>query len=135
MHIVRALWGVALLSLAALAGCEQAPTPPNVPPTNPTYYTGWVVPIFRRNCAHCHMGTAHKGDFSLQNPAAILRGGKHGVAIVPGDADHSLLIRLVRHQGPADHPMPMPPDEKLSDRDLAILTDWVQAGAVMPASH
>jgi cytochrome c551/c552 len=39
---------------------------------------------------------------------------------------------LIRHEGPVDHPMPMPPKSKLSDADIATITQWIQAGAVMP---
>jgi cytochrome c551/c552 len=66
--------------------------------------------------------------------ASLLRGGHDGAVIVPGNAGQSLLIKLIRHEGPADDPMPMPPKphEKLSDADIATITQWVQAGAVMP---
>jgi hypothetical protein len=65
--------------------------------------------------------------------AGMLKGGHDGAVIVPGDAANSLLVRLIRHEGPADDPMPMPPKgNKLSDADIAIVTRWIQAGAVMP---
>ncbi|MCU1226391.1 MAG: hypothetical protein JWQ42_4484, partial [Edaphobacter sp.] len=52
---------------------------------------------------------------------------------VPGDPAKSLLVTLIRHQGPKNKPMPMPPKKKLSDADIAIVERWVQAGAIMPA--
>jgi mono/diheme cytochrome c family protein len=55
------------------------------------------------------------------------------VAIVPGDAANSLLVRLIRHEGPASDPMPMPAKApKLSDEEIATIEQWVKAGAVMP---
>jgi len=51
---------------------------------------------------------------------------------VPGHPEQSLLIKLIRHEGPANDPMPMPPKSKLSDADIATITEWVRNGAVMP---
>ena len=43
-------------------------------------------------------------------------------------------MKLIRHQGPPDDPMPMPQKaEKLSDADIAVVEQWVKAGAAMPA--
>jgi cytochrome c len=75
----------------------------------------------------------HKGSLSLATKAGILRGGRDGAVIVPGDPANSLLVKLIRHEGPADDPMPMPPKSpKISDADIAIIEQWVKAGAVMP---
>ena len=70
---------------------------------------------------------------SLPAPA-LLRGGMDGSVVVPGNAAQSLLLRLIRHQGPADDPMPMPPPprHKLSDADIATIAQWIQAGMAMP---
>jgi len=56
------------------------------------------------------------------------------VVIVPGDPANSLLVKLIRHEGPPDDPKPMPPkpNEKLSDADIAVVEQWVKAGAAMP---
>jgi cytochrome c len=43
------------------------------------------------------------------------------------------LVRLIRHEGPADDPRPMPPKlPKISDEDIATVERWVKAGAIMP---
>jgi hypothetical protein len=75
----------------------------------------------------------HKGGLSMDTRESLLKGGHDGAVIVPGDPANSLLIKLIRHEGPADDPMPMPPRGKLSDADIATVTAWVKAGAVMPA--
>ncbi len=79
------------------------------------------------------MSMDHKGGLSLQTKASTLKGGRDGVVIVPGDPASSLLVKLIRHEGPADDPKPMPPKSpKMSDADIAVITQWVKAGAVMP---
>ena len=67
----------------------------------------------------------------LDTRAGMMKGGHDGTVLVPGHPEQSLLIKLIRHEGPADDPMPMPPKSKLSDADIATITQWVQAGAVM----
>jgi len=99
----------------------------------PQFYTQKVQPIFASNCYRCHGGMNHRGGLSLSTRATILRGGKDGVVIVPGDPERSLLVKLIRHQGPANDPRPMPPKAKLSDADIATVERWIRAGAVMPS--
>jgi cytochrome c len=71
---------------------------------------------------------------SLQTRAGMLKGGHDGSVLVPGDAAKSLIVRLIRHEGPMDDPMPMPAKSpKISDAEIATITRWVQAGAIMPA--
>jgi len=118
--------GLISLQLGAVGAQEDA--------TKPEYYTAKVKPIIDANCASCHLGTNHKGGLSLNTRESMLKGGRDGVVLVPGDAN-SLLIKLIRHEGPADDPMPMPANKpKLSDADIATVTAWVKAGAVMPAA-
>lgn len=99
---------------------------------SPQFYTAHVQPIFAANCYRCHSGMNHRGGLRLDSREAILKGGKDGVVLVPGDVEKSLLLKLVRHEGPAEDPMPMPPRSKISDEDIATLTAWVKAGAKMP---
>lgn len=101
-------------------------------PDSAAFYTQRVQPIFAANCDSCHGGEHQRGGLNMNTRANLLRGGHHGAAIVPGNAAQSLLIQLIRHEGPADDPMPMPPHSKISDADIATVTQWVQAGAVMP---
>jgi mono/diheme cytochrome c family protein len=101
-------------------------------PASPEFYTQRVQPIFQANCYRCHGGMNHRGGLHLDSKAGMLQGGHDGAVIIPGDAAKSLLVRLIRHEGPADDPMPMPPKSKLSDADIATVSQWIQAGAVMP---
>lgn len=106
------------------AGDEEA--------AKPQFYTEKVKPIFEANCYRCHGGMNHRGGLSLSTKATILKGGKDGAVIVPGDPARSLLVKLIRHEGPANDPRPMPPKAKLPDADIATVERWIRAGAVMP---
>lgn len=129
---------VLTVCLSALTGCGPVPEPPpTFHPSTPaeaaalTYFQDSVKPTLRQNCYRCHFGLNHKGGFNLSTRALLLKGGKHGVAVVPGQPESSLLVRLIRHQGPADHPMPMPQKGKLSDAEIASIGKWIGDGAIM----
>lgn len=107
--------------------------PQEAPAANtPEFYATRVQPILQANCYRCHAGLNRRGGLQMDTRASLMRGGKNGVVIVPGNAEQSLLVKLIRHEGPKDDPMPMPPKSKLSDGDIATIAQWVQAGAVMP---
>jgi cytochrome c len=128
---MRVLVGVAAMVLVGWGlrvGAQQ------VDASKPEFYTTKVLPILKANCYACHGNGNHKGGLSLETRAGILKGGLDGAVLVPGDPKKSLLVRLIRHEGPAEDPMPMPQKAaKLSDADIATIEQWVKAGAVMPA--
>ena len=101
---------------------------------SPEFYTTKVQPILEKNCYSCHGGMNHRGGFNMATREAMLKGGHHGAGLVPGDTTASWLVRLMRHEGPADDPMNMPPAPrpKVSDADIATVEQWVKAGAIMP---
>jgi mono/diheme cytochrome c family protein len=109
------------------AQAAQQPAPDSV-----DFYTTRVQPILSANCYRCHAGLNHRGGLSMATRDSFLKGGHDGAVIVPGHPEQSLLVKLIRHEGPANDPMPMPPKGKLSDDDIATITQWIQGGAVMP---
>ena len=102
--------------------------------SRPEFYTTRVLPILKANCYACHGNGNHQGGLSLETRAGMLKGGLDGAVLVPRDPKKSLLVRLIRHEGPVEDPMPMPQKgAKLSDANIAVIEQWVKAGAVMPA--
>jgi len=67
----------------------------------------------------------------VDSRAALLKGGESGTALIPGDADKSLLIQALRY---AHAEIKMPPDKQLPDKVVADFATWVQQGAVWPAT-
>ena len=129
----RVLAGVGVVAAALLAGSWLRPVTAQEGANTPAFYTEKVRPILQTNCGKCHFDVNHKGGLSLMTKASTLKGGRDGVVIVPGDPANSLLVKLIRHEGPPDDPKPMPPKSpKISDEDIATIEQWVKAGAVMP---
>ena len=121
------------LSVAALVGSALRTVAAQDAANKPAFYTEKVRPLLQTNCGKCHFDVYRKGGLSLQTKASTLKGGRDGVVIVPGDPVNSLLVKLIRHEGPASDPMPMPAKApKMSDADIATIEQWVKAGAVMP---
>src|SRR5258708_543492 len=76
-------------------------------------------------CVGCH-GAAHMSDLDLRQTETILKGGKRGPAVTPGNADASLLYQAVRGEGE----LKMPPGKmRLAPQEVRLLRDWINAGA------
>jgi cytochrome c len=123
----------ALVGAVLLAGSGLRTVAAQDAANKPAFYTEKVRPLLQTNCGKCHFDVNHKGGLSLQTKATTMKGGRSGAAIVPGDPENSLLVKLIRHEGPANDPKPMPSKApKMSDADIATIEQWVKAGAVMP---
>ena len=129
----RVLAGIGVTAVAVLAGVGLRGVSAQDGASRPAFYTEKVRPILQTNFGKCHFDMNHKGGLSLMTKASTMKGGRDGVVIVPGDPANSLLVKLIRHEGPPDDPKPMPPKSpKISDEDIAVIEQWVKAGAVMP---
>lgn len=60
-----------------------------------TFYSTRIVPIFEDHCLVCHSASKHKGGLRLDSYAGLIKGGKDGMVIKPGDARGSELFRRV----------------------------------------
>ena len=91
-----------------------------------------IQPIFKATCYKCHSLEAgkSKGDLTMDTREGLLKGGKNGAVVKPGDPDKSPMIVAVSYKDP-DLQMP-PKGEKLSPAQVADLTAWVKMGAPDP---
>jgi cytochrome c len=134
-----------LLGIAiGLGGCEDNSTPSHEATLSPDfvrvhddpatvdYYKTRVQPVFQQDCYRCHAGYKHEGGFAMQTQAGMRKGGKHGLAVVPGDAASSLLMKGILRVGGSVKPMPPPPQQPVPEADILVIERWVKAGAIMP---
>jgi hypothetical protein len=98
---------------------------------SPDFFESKVRPLLANQCYSCHAASA-LGGLRLDSRDALLKGGKSGPAVNPGDPDSSLLIKAVRQTDPGLK-MPMGA-AKLKDSEIESLVAWVKAGAAWPAS-
>src|SRR5580765_5088352 len=94
----------------------------------PIDFTSQVKPIINKNCITCHGGVRQKGGFSLLFREEALAKTKSGkFAIIPGDPDHSEMIRRITHTDPEER---MPYQHgPLTKEEIDLLRRWVREGA------
>jgi mono/diheme cytochrome c family protein len=93
-------------------------------------YARDIQPILQHNCATCH-GAIRTSGFDVRSRETAMRGGDHGVAIVPGNAEQSRLYRRV-----AGLEQPAMPFERspLTPEQIAALKAWIDQGAQWDAT-
>jgi WD40 repeat protein len=119
---VGKLWvwlGVSSCSVGFAAGAE----------TQKVTYEDHVLPIFRDNCLKCHNPDKLKGDLDLTSFSSAVKGGGSGATLNAGDPESSQLFKSITH---ADEPS-MPPNAKLSERDIVTIRRWIEGGLLQGA--
>ncbi len=113
-------------SLAAVAVLAVAACAPSG-----VSYNKEVQPILAKNCSECH-APGQKGfeasGLDVTSYQALMKGGKFGPLVKPGDALSSSLNMLVEGRAHASIRMPHG-REKLPDKDIETLKVWVNEGA------
>jgi hypothetical protein len=91
-------------------------------------YNTQVKPLLNKNCITCHGGVKKAAGFSLLFKHEALAPAKSGkLAIVPGDADASEMIRRLTLTDPDDR---MPLDHPaLKPDEIDLLRRWIDQGA------
>ena len=109
--------------LALLAGVSAL--------AEPVDFKRQVRPLLEMYCLKCHGPEKPKGGLSLVTLAGALKGGKNGVALVPGDPEKSPLYTSTVL--PADNDDAMPPKgDRLTSQETGVLKAWIQEGAKWP---
>ncbi|MBV09490.1 MAG: hypothetical protein CMN21_09770 [Rubinisphaera sp.] len=95
------------------------------------FFENKVRPILVEHCYECHGTKKQWADLRLDSHAAILKGGESGPAVEAGNPDGSRIIQVIRY---SEDDSQMPPDGKMTDEQIASLTEWVSQGAHWPES-
>ncbi len=90
-----------------------------------------IRPVLVENCYKCHNSVdAAEGGLALDSREGLRRGGSSGAAVVPGNAERSLLVAALRHER---DDLRMPQDgPKLSPAVIADFVTWIKRGAADP---
>jgi nitrate/TMAO reductase-like tetraheme cytochrome c subunit len=99
----------------------QLPTPVPPPTGGPLTFEATAGPLLAERCGACHGEESPVEGLDLTSYATALAGGNGGPAIVPGDPEASLLVRVQsgeqRHFG------------QLTAEELDLIIEWIAAGA------
>jgi len=120
MKYQRFVLGLALLGAAAWPVWSQ---------NKDDFFEIRVRPILATECFSCHTDS-QLGGLRLDSRESMLKGGKSGPAIVPGDADNSLIVIAVRQAGA----LKMPKGGRLTADQIEAIAQWIRTGAVWPAT-
>ena len=90
-----------------------------------------IRPLLISRCTECHGALVKEGELQLHHQAAAFTGGTSGKAIIPGNATNSLLYQVVSQTHDS---ISMPPDDSLTNDEIANLRKWITDGAVWPVS-
>ncbi len=91
----------------------------------PVSFHNDIRPIFNASCNACHKPEKLKGDLDMTTHAALVKGGKHGSAVVAGDPGKSKLVEMVNGPEPE-----MPPDgDPLPKQQIELIERWIREGA------
>lgn len=125
-----------VLSVMVIGATQQEPVLIGVRPINSTEaarvsFTHDIRPLLVQKCLGCHAGASANSRFEVTSVRALLKGGNHGPAIVPGKPDESLVVEYVR----GIRQPRMPKDEApLNESELHLIRMWIHAGAPDDAS-
>jgi uncharacterized membrane protein len=88
-----------------------------------------VQPILEDKCGNCHNESKKKGKLSIASYQSLIKGGKHGAAIKPGNMAESELIKRIS-LNPEDKKF-MPTDGKtpLTAAETFIIKWWIDNAA------
>lgn len=104
----------------ALSACQNKPEKVD--------FSTQVKPIINNHCIACHGGVKRNANFSLLFREDALDTAESGKpAIVPGDPEHSELIRRLTIHDPEER-MPYK-EEPLAKEEIEILSQWIREGA------
>ena len=120
----------AFIACHALA-LAQAPAPPaSDDPESLAFFEREIRPLLLDRCGKCHGADKPKGGLSITAREHLLAGGDQGPAIVPGNADESLLVEAVRY----GDLLKMPPKAKLANQEIQAIERWINLGAPWPGN-
>ena len=92
-------------------------------------YANIIQPILHAKCVSCHNPNKQKGDLVLNSSEGIMKGGKSGNTLVPGDIDKSELIHRVTLDPDNSKFMPANNQPPLTTVELGLMKWWVASGA------
>ncbi len=124
--------GAGLLSAARLAAAVSGAPAAQGPDLE--FFESRIRPVLADHCYKCHSREADKikGGLMLDTREGMLHGGDTGPALEPGRPADSLIVDAISYND-ADLQMP-PKGDRLSDQQVADITEWIRRGAFDPRS-
>ena len=89
-----------------------------------------VAPVLNKFCTTCHSSEEdHPSELFMDSYELLMKGGKHGKAIVPGNSKESLLTQKMNDDPPFGKMMPPPRKPRPTPEQVALILAWIDQGA------
>jgi len=98
-----------------------------------------VLPIFQKSCLPCHaLENYNPSELSLDSHELLMEGGRHGDAVVPGEAEEGTLVLKLREEPPFGDRMPVDKRKNkgekstvkpLEEEEIQAIATWINQGA------
>ena len=114
---MRSMSFFSLLSLVCTSGGLHAAS-------TPVDYAAKIAPLWQEHCIDCHAADEPDGDLVMDSFATLMKGGKEGKAIIPGNAQDSLLVKFLEgRSGKTGKNQFMPPGKRdhLKPEEIAMI--------------
>ena len=98
-------------------------------PAQKVFFETKIRPVLIKECYSCHSSQSGnaRGGLTLDSRERIAIGGTSGTAILPGNAEESVLYQALTYDG-----FEMPPSGKLSSDVIEDFRSWIEMGAPDP---
>jgi WD40 repeat protein len=126
---MRSCAALACLTAVLAAACAPRLTPPAGGHSPRAAGFQQVQAILRDKCEHCHNEDKAKGGLLMESYDALLAGGEHGSAVIPGESRASRLMQMI--EGASTPRMPYKEDP-LGRSEIELIRRWIDAGAPPP---
>lgn len=94
--------------------------------TEPSVTQHDIIPLLHLRCVACHGGRRKEAGLDLRTKESILKGGKSGPAVVPGEPEKSLLIqRIASGEMPPRRKLVSVSVKPMEANELKRLSKWI----------
>ncbi len=123
--------GLAMIAANAAAAFGQQDEVATPAGSKAEFFESQVRPVLVEHCLACHGPKTQEAGLRLDSRAALVRGSDSGPVVDLENPSRSRLLIAIGYQDP-DLQMPPAPAEKLPDKAVAALRQWIAAGASWP---
>lgn len=151
--VVVWLGAIALMTVSSYSAAADAKpaVPADAAVDEKITYLKHIQPLLKESCVRCHRAPGASagrgpggpgmrgpaGGLRLDDRVAILKGGKHGKAVMPGKGEQSLLYKVLKEpvnvDGDEIHAMPKAKPGRdfmpLNDDEIELVKKWIDQGA------
>lgn len=89
-----------------------------------------LFPVIKKYCAACHSHEAdHPSGLFMETYEDVMGEGRHGKAVIPGNARQSILYQKLLSPPPFGRVMPPSRRIKLTPEQIELFRRWIDQGA------